>query len=137
MQKKYWFFFPSPFSTGFLHFLSAANCCDNKEKLQTPNSQPIEKTKGKKKNPWTAAGLQETPGWRPTMLHPNYILGEQQRAPNTHPAEAETATPLDRTSQLLLSLPEPTVSAIWAFNFIFFYQSLSLCGHGKEITLHL
>lgn len=49
MQKKYWFFFPSPFSTGFLHFLSAANCCDNKEKLQTPNSQPIEKTKGKKK----------------------------------------------------------------------------------------
>lgn len=71
------------------------------------------------------------------MLHPNYILGEQQRAPNTHPAEAETATPLDRTSQLLLSLPEPTVSAIWAFNFIFFYQSLSLCGHGKEITLHL
>lgn len=68
------------------------------------------------------------------MLHPNYILGEQQRAPNTHPAEAETATPLDRTSQLLLSLPEPTVSAIWVFIlsfFFFFYQSLSLVVMGK------
>lgn len=59
------------------------------------------------------------------MLHPNYILGEQQRAPNTHPAEAETATPLDRTSQLLLSLPEPTVSAIWAF-ILFSFISLYL-----------
>lgn len=68
--------------------------------------------------------------WRPTTLRPNDILGEQQRAPNTHTAEAGTATPLDRTSQLLLSLPEATVSAIWAF--IFFYQALSLVVMGKK-----
>lgn len=72
------------------------------------------------------------------MLHPNYILGEQQRAPNTHPAEAEMVKPLDGTSQLLLSLPEPTVSAIWTSLFKNFFKSVSIsCGHGKEITLHL
>lgn len=62
----------------------------------------------------------------------------EDRAPNML-VEAMTETPFDSTSQIIFSVPEPTISGICTFFFFFlFSKSVSIsCGHGKEITLQL
>lgn len=128
---------PSPFATGFVHFLSAVNCCDSKEKLQAPSSQPIEKTKGK--NPLDSCW---PPGNSRNGDPPCCILitslGNSKEPQTLIQQRQKQQHHLTGHLSCFFLFQNPQFQPYGFLFYPFFFLSVSIsCGHGKDITLHL